>query len=112
VSNNKDAIGFVGSSWVGNQEDPEQVTEAKKIKQALVECKRCGKGYFAKPNQETIINGQYPMVRPLYYIIKENHTGLGTGFVNFLSLERGQLIFRRSYLVPGKMDFNIRKSDY
>ncbi len=112
VSNNVDAIGFVGSSWVGNDEDPEQVEEAKKIKMALIECRTCEAGYFAKPSQETIENGQYPMVRALYYIIKENNTGLGTGFVNFLSLERGQLIFRRSYLVPGKMDFSIRKSDY
>ncbi len=83
----------------------------KKNKQALVECVVCGSGYFAKPSQETIIKGQYPMVRPLYYIIKENNTGLGTGFVNFLTLERGQLIFRRSYLVPGKMNFNIRRSE-
>lgn len=112
VSNNVDAIGFVGSSWVGNDEDPEQVEEAKKIKMALIECRTCGAGYYVRPSQETIENGQYPMVRPLYYIIKENNTGLGTGFVNFLTLERGQLIFRRSYLVPGKMDFSIRKSDF
>ena len=50
------------------------------------------------------------MVRPLFFILKENTLGLGTGFVNFLSLERGQLIFRRSYLVPAKMDFTVRKS--
>lgn len=112
IANNIDAVGFVGSSWVGNEEDPEQVAESKKIKQALIECKSCGAGYFAKPSQETILKGQYPMVRPLYYIIKENHTGLGTGFVNFLTLERGQLIFRRSYLVPGQMDFELRGSDY
>lgn len=112
VSRNEDAIGFVGSSWVGNDEDPEQVEEAKTIKMALIECRTCGAGYYVRPSQETIENGQYPMVRPLYYIIKENNTGLGTGFVNFLSLERGQLIFRRSYLVPGKMDFSIRKSDF
>ena len=112
VSNNKNAVGFVGSSWVGNDQDPEQVADLKKIKQALVECPGCGDGYFAKPTQETIIKGQYPLVRPLYYIIKENNTGLGTGFVNFLTLERGQLIFRRSYLVPGKMNFNIRTGDF
>ena len=35
---------------------------------------------------------------------------LGTGFVTFLSLEQGQLIFRRSYLVPAKMNFSVRKS--
>ncbi len=112
VSNNKDAVGFVGSSWVGNDEDPEQVAQSKKIKQALVECRSCGKGYFAKPSQQTIVDDQYPMVRPLYYIIRENNTGLGTGFVNFLTLERGQLIFRRSYLVPAKMDFSFRRGNF
>ena len=112
VSDNADAIGFVGSSWVGNEDDPEQTAAFKKIKMALIECKSCGEGYFAKPSQQTIVDRQYPMVRPLFYIIKENNTGLGTGFVNFLTLERGQLIFRRSYLVPGKMDFSIRKSDF
>lgn len=112
VSNNPGAIGFVGLSWTGNADDPDQIKEAQKIKTALVECKRCGDGYFIRPSQESIVNAQYPMVRPLYYIIKENHTGLGTGFVNFLTLERGQLIFRRSYLVPGKMDFSIRSSDF
>ncbi len=112
VSNNPDAVGFVGSAWVGNEDDPEQKNALKKIKMALIECRSCGEGYFAKPSQQTIVDGQYPMVRPLYYIIKESNTGLGTGFVNFLSLERGQLIFRRSYIVPGKMDFSIRKSDF
>jgi len=38
-------------------------------------------------------------------VLKENYTGLGTGFTNFLSLERGQLVFRRSYLVPAKNIF-------
>ena len=112
VSNNPDAIGFVGLSWTGNADDPDQIKESQKIKTALIECKSCGEGYFSRPSQGTIVDGKYPMVRPLYYIIKENNTGLGTGFVNFLTLERGQLIFRRSYLVPGKMDFSIRSSDF
>jgi phosphate transport system substrate-binding protein len=46
----------------------------------------------------------------LYFILKENANGLGTGFVNYMSLERGQLVFRRSYLVPAKIDFTVRKS--
>jgi phosphate transport system substrate-binding protein len=44
----------------------------------------------------------------MYYILKENSAGLGTGFMNFLSLERGQLIFKRSLLVPAKMNFKVR----
>jgi phosphate transport system substrate-binding protein len=42
--------------------------------------------------------------------LKENASGLGTGFVNYLILERGQLVFRRSYLVPAQMNFTVRKS--
>ena len=92
-------------------DDPQQVADSKKIKFALLECKPCEAGTYAKPSPESISHVWYPLVRPLYYILKENSTGLGTGFVTFMSLERGQLIFRRSYLVPGKIDLNLRKSD-
>ena len=82
---------------------------SKKIKFALVECKyNCDSGSFAKPSQATITYAQYPLVRPLYYILKENSNGLGSGFTNFLNLERGQLVFRRSYLVPATMYFGVR----
>jgi phosphate transport system substrate-binding protein len=110
ISANPNAIGFVGSSWVGDLDDPEQLGYAKKIRFALVECIRCEKGMFAKPSQATITSGDYPLFRPLYYILKENASGLGTGFVNYLVLERGQLVFRRSYLVPAQMDFSVRRS--
>lgn len=112
VSKHKNAIGFVGSSWVTNEQDPEQVAYQKLIKFALVECKRnCDSGSFAKPSPATITYAQYPLVRPLYYILKENTNGLGSGFMNYLNLERGQLVFRRSYLVPGTMYFGVRKGN-
>lgn len=109
ISNNENAIGFVGSSWVTNDQDPEQQAYTQKIRFALIECKyNCNPGDFAKPSQATVSYAQYPLVRPLYYVLKENWNGLGTGFSNFLNLERGQLVFRRSYLVPAKMYFGIR----
>jgi phosphate transport system substrate-binding protein len=110
VSDNVDAIGFVGSGWVGNDEDPDQRAYDNKLRLALLECKPCGKNTFAKPSQESIMYGWYPLVRPLYYILKENMKGLGAGFSGFMSLERGQLIFRRANLVPAQMDFKIRRS--
>lgn len=111
VAQNKNAIGFVGSSWVGNMDDPQQVADSKRIKFGLIACKPCEAGTYAKPSPESISYTWYPLVRPLYYILKENTLGLGTGFVTFMTLERGQLIFRRSYLVPGKIDLNMRKSN-
>jgi phosphate transport system substrate-binding protein len=109
VSKNENVVGFVGLSWVGDSYDPKQQENLKKIRLALVECVRCvEKGLFAKPSQATISYAQYPLPRPLYYILKENSAGLGTGFMNFMSLERGQLIFKRALLVPAKMNFKVR----
>jgi phosphate transport system substrate-binding protein len=96
---------------VGNESEPSQREDLKKIRLALVECTKCTeKDLFAKPSQSTITFGQYPLIRPLFYILKENWTGLGSGFMNFMSLERGQLIFRRSGLAPAKMSFLKRTS--
>ena len=109
VSKNENVVGFVGLSWVGDSYDPKQQENLKKIRLALVECVRCvEKGLFAKPSQATISYAQYPLPRPMYYILKENFAGLGTGFMNFMSLERGQLIFKRALLVPAKMNFKVR----
>jgi phosphate transport system substrate-binding protein len=116
VSNNPGAVGFVGVSWLGNPEDEKQQQYLTKVKMALIECQKCEAGTFAKPSQQTITFRQYPLVRGLYYVLKENSTGLGTGLLNFLSQERGQLIFKRAYLVPAKMQLyrrstNIKESE-
>ena len=107
VASNKDAIGFVGISWIGNPEDSSQVNMLKKVKIAYVKCEHCADSPYVKPSQMSILTRRYPLVRGLYYILKENFTGLGAGFAAFMKYERGQLIFRRSYLGP-KMGFAIR----
>lgn len=107
VANNVNAIGLVGINWIGNPEIPEQVDMLKKVKLAYVECAACDSTPFVKPMQASILTRRYPLVRGLYYINKENYSGLGTGFVNFLKNERGQLIFRRAYLGP-VMELGIR----
>jgi phosphate transport system substrate-binding protein len=110
VSSNPDAIGFVGVSWIGNREDPNQLSFLQKVKIASVECTSCDRKTYVKPYQANIAMRRYPMVRGLHYILKENYKGLGSGFVNFLIYERGQLIFRRAYLWPAKMSFEIRNA--
>jgi phosphate transport system substrate-binding protein len=107
VSANNDAIGLVGVSWVGNKNDPKVLSFLDKVKIAAVECRGCN-GTYVKPYQANIAGGRYPMVRPLYYILKENYEGLGSGFANFLIYEKGQLIFQRAYLLPARMQFEVR----
>lgn len=110
VAAHPEAIGFVGMNWIGDTYDQKQAEYRKKVKTGLVECTLCiEKGYFSHPSPSTISQGQYSLSLPIYFILKENSPGLGSGFLNFMSLERGQLIFRRSFLVPAKMSFKERK---
>jgi phosphate transport system substrate-binding protein len=94
ISHNTDAIGMVGVSWVGNPEDSVQMSFQRKIKIAGVECVKCQPVVYTYPLQYNIATKRYAMVRPLYYVLKENYEGLGSGFQNFLIYERGQLIFK------------------
>ncbi len=110
VSTNDNAIGFVGVSWIGNKEDTTQLSFLKKVKIAAVQCSSCDGQPFVKPYQANIMLKRYPLVRGLYYILKENYDGLGSGFANFMEYEKGQLIFRRAYLGPAKMNFSIRSA--
>lgn len=109
VAGHKNVIGFVGVSWIGNPEDTAQLSFLTKVRIASIEC-TCPEQTFVKPYQANIMLKRYPMIRGLYYILKENYNGLGSGFANFMEYERGQLIFRRAYLWPAKMNFTIRKA--
>ena len=105
------AIGFTGISWITNPQTEEQEKLLKNVKLAMVECPRnCEKGMFAKPSQQTITFDQYPLVRGLYYVLKENYAGMGSRLIQFLSTERGQLIFRRASLVSVKINFDMRRT--
>ena len=108
VATNENAVGLVGISWIGNPEDTGQAEMLKKVKMVYVKCGNCFDSPYVKPNQFNIMTRRYPLVRGLFYILKENHAGLGSGFLNFLQYERGQLIFRRAYLGSSKMGFALR----
>lgn len=107
VATHENAVGFVGINRIGNPEDPKQVEMLKKVKLAYVKCDVCVNTPYVLPSQESILNRRYPLVRGLYYVVKENYKGLGSGLVAFLKYERGQLIFRRAYLGP-VMEFTVR----
>lgn len=109
VSQQKDVIGFIGVSWIGNPEDAAQLSFLKKVRVVSIKSNYTEVG-FVKAYQENIYTNSYPMVRDLVYTLKEkNYKGLGYGFAAFLSGEIGQLIFRRAYLVPQVLkNFGIR----
>ena len=109
VANNPRAVGFIGVSWIADPNDPQQVGFLKKVNVAALRCTSCNGVTYVKPYQANIALKRYPLVRSLYFILKENFDGVGSNFANFLQYERGQLIFSKAYLWPIRMSFTTRQ---
>lgn len=110
VSKTPNAVGFVGYSWIGNQDDPVQLAYLKKIRIAYVESTDSANAYI-QPSQYFIYSKSYPMIRDVVYVLKENHIGLGHAFAHFLATMQGQLIFRRAYLMPVILPNYVREAE-
>jgi phosphate transport system substrate-binding protein len=110
VSKTRNAVGFLGISWIGNADDTLQQAHLKKVRLARLESTD-STGGFVLPVQYLIYTRTYPLVRNLVYVLKEKHTGLANGFVAFLRSDRGQLLFRRSYLYPAVRPFYARETE-
>lgn len=110
VSKDPKAIGMIGVSWVGNHDDSLQLSFLNKVKLASLRCDYCEGKPYTKPYQANLATSRYPLRRGLYYILKENYSGVGTGLMNFMVYERGQLIFKSAYLLPARMNFDVRKA--
>ena len=109
VSKTKDAVGFIGVSWVGNPQDSTQLSYLDRIRVAGIE-HPLKPSVFVTPAQYNIYYRRYPLVRDLVVNLKESHNGLGHGFLNYLTTQSGQLIFNRAFLMPARMNFAIRSA--
>ena len=110
VARTKNAIGFLGISWIGNKDDTVQIANLNKVRLARLESTD-SIGGFVLPVQYLIYTRTYPLIRNLVYVLKEKHAGLASGFAAFMRSDRGQLLFRRSYLYPAVRPFYIRETE-
>lgn len=111
IAGHPEYIGFVGVSAIGNPEDTAQQRMREKVRIAWINCRNCADNQmYSLPAQEEILYNRYPYTRGVYYVLKENHPGLGRAFVNFMKKDQGQLIFRRGYLVPAWRPYVVRET--
>jgi len=115
IAENKNFIGVVGVNWLleNNQEIAEYLPKIKILGVKNLPGKK-GSDAFYKPIQENLINGKYPFLRNVYIINADGRDGLGTGFANWLTSQRGQLIVLKSGLGPHKVmqrEFNIKNTN-
>jgi phosphate transport system substrate-binding protein len=98
VKNHPEALGVIGVNWISDEDDA-QVLDFLNGINVVALSKNNSKVYF-KPYQSYIYTKEYPLTRELWSINKASKSGLNSGFINFLTGEKGQLIIQKSCLVP------------
>ncbi len=109
VGENDKALGIIGINWISDTDDSVTVKFKENIYVVGIKGDPADKGddYYYQPYQAYIATQQYPLTRNVYSISREPRTGLATGFVTFLSSERGQRIVLKSGLLPAKTPIRV-----
>jgi phosphate transport system substrate-binding protein len=98
-----DALGFIGTSWIGNKNDSLHLSFHKKIRVISVsisDIPTVENSY--KPYQAYLLDNMYPLTRSIYMINTEPFSGLSTGFASFVTSDKGQRIILKSGLIPAQ----------
>jgi phosphate transport system substrate-binding protein len=107
VSNNANALGFIGLEWISDKDDSVSNSFLGKIRVAGVSVAKDSAHY--QPYQAYIALKKYPLSRRITILSREARAGLGNGFIAFFASERGQRIVLKSGLVPVTMPLRIVK---
>jgi phosphate transport system substrate-binding protein len=92
VSEDEDAIGYVGLGYA----------LAAKDKVKIIGVKADANSPAVEPSEETVINGKYPIARPLYLYISTKASADITAFVDFCLSGAGQEIVKKEGYVTIK----------
>jgi len=107
VSRNKNAIGIVSVNWISDSKDSLSMSFIKKINVLAISNQFLDDRTFYRPYQGSIYEKSYPFVREIYFISRETFSGLGTGFIQWVTAEQGQLIVYKAELVPATMPIRL-----
>lgn len=95
------ALGFVSFSAMSDLDDPEVKALRGRVKLLAISTSDTTPAVL--PSQSTLADGSYPLRRPVYMVLAEGKSGLGTGFVSFVANHKGQRIILKHGLAPNKV---------
>jgi phosphate transport system substrate-binding protein len=109
VKSHKNALGVIGVNWISDGDDPAALSFIKGINVMSVADKvnPSNEDYY-QPFGYNVALKKYPLLREIKLILKEAHLGLGTGFLNYMCMDQGQLIAYKQGLIPLTRSVNIR----
>jgi phosphate transport system substrate-binding protein len=119
VNAHPETIGCMGVNWISDQEDPLQMRFKSGIKvvalmpDSIEKLQESEPGlhdeeYF-QPMQAYLAQGFYPLIRNMMVCSREARSGLGTGFIAWLSSDKGQRVVLKAGLLPATMPIRVVK---
>jgi len=107
VARNPDALGIVSKNWISDKDDPQSRRYIKKINVEGISRQYINDGSYYRPDQGSIVTRDYPFVREIYLISRETFSGLGSGFIQWVTSHQGQTIVLKSGLAPATMPIRL-----
>ena len=102
------AIGVIGSNWIGNADDSTHLSFSDRIQVMLVSSDPIAfNGNSYQPFQAYLAMQTYPLRRDIYMICTSNRTSLPYGFTSFVSSEKGQRIILKSGILPATQPLRV-----
>lgn len=98
VSKNKQSMGIIAVNWISNDHDPAAQGFLNKVKVAGISSSADGNHF--QPYPFYINSGEYPLSRNVYVIKTEPYVGLGSGFLSYITSDKGQRIILLEGIVP------------
>jgi phosphate transport system substrate-binding protein len=107
ISRNQNALGIISVNWISNRKDSMTMNFVDKIRVIAVTNPGLDQSIYYMPYQGSIYEKTYPFHREVYLLSREIFSGLGSGFIAFVSGEKGQKIVLKSGLVPATMPVRL-----
>ncbi len=105
VKNHPESIGVIGVNWISDKDDSEALDFLNGI--VVVGLSKKNGGECFKPYQAYIFDKSYPLTRELWSINFSSKQGLASGFIYFLTDLKGQMIIKKSSLVPANSPIRL-----
>jgi phosphate transport system substrate-binding protein len=104
VRQNPAALGFIGVNWISDSEGPltAQLSQGLRVMGVSGKEKPTNRADYFQPFQRSLGLKDYPLIRPVYILSREAHSGLGGGLITYIVRDAGSLIIEKLGLWPTK----------
>jgi ABC-type phosphate transport system substrate-binding protein len=92
------AIGLVSLNVISDKKDARSLQYRSQCKALTLENIQTGE--FVGPYQSEIVRNRYPMIQPIVAYDLQGYSGLAAGLMAFISSQPGQIIAKKSGLMP------------